>query len=263
MTIILFNPLSQKGGSIHKLNEFIKKHVKDEYVVKDVTTNKIKDLNLNEEDKLVIIGGDGTLHTITNEIRELELKNEIYLYKGGSGNDFSRDFPEDYFNITKYINHCPKSNGSHYLTSTGFGVDGEICDNVNKNEKANYYKTTINTMKKFKRFNLELIVDGKEYKFTNVWFASVMNGRCIGGGMKLSPKSDRLDDLLEVYVIHKVGLFKLLRIFPTIFLGVHTIFKKNIFTIQGKEITMFSDESQVMHSDGEIYGKVNSINVKF
>lgn len=263
MMIILFNPLSQKGGSIKQLNSFIKKYVVEEYIVKDITENKIKDIIIKKDDKLVIIGGDGTLHSITNEIRELNLQNDVYLFKGGSGNDFSRDFKNDYINITKYINHCPKSNGKYYLTSTGFGVDGQICDNVNKNKKANYYKTTISTMKKFDRFTLNLNVDGKEYIFENVWFASVMNGRCIGGGMKLSPKSDRLDDMLEVYVLYRVGLFKLLRIFPSIFLGVHSIFKRNIFTIKGKVIKMTSDLEQVMHSDGEVYGKINQINVKF
>ncbi len=263
MMVILFNPLSQKGGSINKLNDFIKKYVKEEYKVIDVTKTKVKDIELIKEDILVIIGGDGTLHTLTNEIKECKLENEIFLYKGGSGNDFSRDFKEKYFNITKYINHCPKANDNYYLTSTGFGVDGEICDNVNKNSTANYYKTTINTMKKFKTFNLSINVDGKEYKFNKVWFASVMNGRCIGGGMKLSPKSNRLDDDLEVVVLHKVGLFKLLRIFPTIFLGIHTIFKKNIFILKGKVITLTSDIEQVMHADGEIYGEVKEIKVKF
>jgi hypothetical protein len=50
---------------------------------------------LNEEDVVVVVGGDGTLHHFANSIRHLTNTNQIYLYKGGTGNDFGREFKKE------------------------------------------------------------------------------------------------------------------------------------------------------------------------
>lgn len=260
MKIILFNPLSNNGKSIKTLNKFLKRC--DKYEVVDITNTDLMLYDFNDND-IVIIGGDGTLHTLLNILKERNIMNNIYLYKGGSGNDFSRDFKENYINITKYIKHTPNCNKKYFLTSTGFGVDGEVCLNVSMDKKSNYYKVAVKTIKKFKRFDLKLTIDNKEYYFKNVWFATVMNGCYFGGGMKLSPKSNRLDDQLEVVVIHKIGVFKLLSLFPTIFLGKHILFKKAVFTGKGKVIQLESNVPQVVQSDGELYGKEKTLSFKF
>ena len=46
---------------------------------------------LDESDKIIIAGGDGTLSRFVNDVYELHLKNEIYFYTCGSGNDFLND----------------------------------------------------------------------------------------------------------------------------------------------------------------------------
>ncbi len=265
MEIILFNPLSNNGKShktLKKLKNKLTKQNKN-FTVYSVLEYKIKDISINEEDKFIIIGGDGTLHKILNELNDLNLNNQVYLYKGGSGNDFSRDFKKKLIEITHFIKHHPKVNGNSYLTSAGFGVDGQVCYNVNQDSKSNYFRVAIKTMKTFKRYDLKVNVDGKEYNFSNVWFSSVMNGRCIGGGMKLSPNSNRLDDVLEVVVAHNMGVKRLLLIFPSIFLGKHLIFKKSLFITKGKEITLNASSPQVFQSDGEIYESTDTLNVKF
>lgn len=260
MKIILFNPLSNNGKSIKTLNKFLKRC--DKYEVIDITNVDLMLYDFNDND-IVIIGGDGTLHTIVNIFKKRNIPNEVYLYKGGSGNDFTRDFKGDYINITPYIKHTPNCNGNYFLTSTGFGVDGEVCLNVSNDTKSNYYKVAVKTIKSFKRFDLKVTIDEKEYFFKNTWFATVMNGRCFGGGMRLSPKSNRLDDQLEVVVIHKIGVFKLLSLFPTIYLGKHLLFKKAVFIGKGQVIKLETNDSQVVQSDGELYGSEKTLSIKF
>ncbi len=262
MNIILFNPLSGNGNSIKSLNKYIKKYKVTDYKVVDITTTKIDSVSYKDSDCFVIIGGDGTIHTLCNEIKRLNISIRVFLYKAGSGNDFIRDFKNDYLEITNYIKNAPISNNHYYLTGSGFGVDGLVCDNVNKDTKSNYYRVALKTFKSFKKFDLKLIVDNKEYNFKDVWFSTIMNGRCIGGGMILSPKSNRLDNKVEVCVVHNLGLLKLITIFPSIFKGLHLRFKKNIFLTSGSHITMIASEKQVMQSDGEIYGLVDTIEVK-
>lgn len=263
MNIVLYNPLSNSGKSGKTLKKYLKKIKNVEHMVYDVTKTKVNEILYKEKDVFIIIGGDGTLHQLVNIFRELNITNRVFLYKGGTGNDFSRDFKMKLIELTTHISHSPKTNGKHFLTSSGFGVDGEVCLNVNENQQSSYFKVALKTFKTFKTFNMKLVVDGVEHNFKNVWFATTMNGRCIGGGMILSPKSIRLDDKLEVYVIHSIGLFKLITIFPSIFLGKHRIFKKCIFNTVGHDIQMIADKEQVMQSDGEIYGKVKEISSKF
>ena len=47
---------------------------------------------LNEEDQIIVVGGDGTLHHFANSIRNITKTNRLLLYKGGTGNDFGREF---------------------------------------------------------------------------------------------------------------------------------------------------------------------------
>ena len=50
--------------------------------------------NLKEDDEVVLIGGDGTLHYLINHVDCDSLKNNVYLYGNGTGNDFLNDIGE-------------------------------------------------------------------------------------------------------------------------------------------------------------------------
>ena len=93
-----------------------------------------------------------------NEIKNIPNQNEIYLYKGGTGNDFSRDFPKQMLiDITDRIKNLPTVtvNGQEelFLNGCGFGVDGEVClmvnDRNNKKKGLNYFKSAIMLLKDF------------------------------------------------------------------------------------------------------------------
>ena len=46
---------------------------------------------LSPEDEVVLVGGDGTLNYFINAMRGTEIKNNVYLYGSGTGNDFLTD----------------------------------------------------------------------------------------------------------------------------------------------------------------------------
>lgn len=47
--------------------------------------------NLNAEDEVVLIGCDGTINYFINRVPYESIKNNVYYYAAGSGNDFLRD----------------------------------------------------------------------------------------------------------------------------------------------------------------------------
>ncbi len=273
MKVILFNPLSKKGESLQILGEY-RKSIKDkeEVVIHDIVNLGSSILGvltqLSVDDQIIVIGGDGTLHQFVNVVKNIVLLPRVYLYKAGSGNDFSRDFKGKSIDITDYIANLPtcevKNKSFKALNCCGFGVDSEVCNSLEVNSlKKNgigYIKKTLQTFINFKRFDLDVIVDGKEYHYRNVWLSTIMNGKYIGGGMKLAPSADRLDDKLNIIVIHSVNLVKLLMIFPFIFIGKHMWFKNvGITELIGSSVTLKSSRGIVVQSDGEIYPVTDTI----
>ena len=77
--------------------------------------------------------------------------------------------------------------------------------------------------------------------------------------MKISPTSNRLDNVLECYVIHDIPFLKILFIFPFLFLGKHMWFKKlGIEKFEGKSFTLKANTPQLFQSDGEVEENINS-----
>ena len=66
--------------------------------------------NLQPEDEVVLVGGDGTLNYFVNAVKGMDIKNNIYLYGCGTGNDFLTDIeekPGEEVQINKYISNLP------------------------------------------------------------------------------------------------------------------------------------------------------------
>ena len=278
MNYILYNPLSSNGTvkkHVNKIEELLKSQNKDYEIINLVEA--AKDINayaskIHRDDSMIIVGGDGTLHRFVNGIKHIQNNSNVYLYRGGTGNDFSRDFPKQMLiDITENIKNLPTAtidgNEELFLNGCGFGVDGEVClmvnDKANKKKGLNYFKSAVMLLKRFKRYNLELEVDGVRHTFKNVWFTVVNNGKYFGGGMKITPTSDRNDRILEACVIHSVSFWKILLIFPLIFIGKHMWFKEvGISVIKGQQFKVVADSPQVFQTDGEVVKNIKEFEIK-
>lgn len=278
MNYILYNPLSSNGTSkkhVHIIEEILKKDNKEYEIIDLVEASK----NINEyagkihrDDSMIIVGGDGTLHRFVNGIKHIQNNSKVFLYRGGTGNDFSRDFPKvKLIDITENIKNLPTVTIGRteelFLNGCGFGVDGDVClmvnDKANKKKGLNYFKSAVMLLKRFKRYNLELEVDGVRHSYKNVWFTVVNNGKYFGGGMKVTPMSDRNDRILEACIVHSVSFWKLLFIFPLIFLGKHLWFKElGISILTGQHFKVMADSVQTFQTDGEVVENVQEFEIK-
>ena len=88
--------------------------------------------SLTSDDKIILSGGDGTINRFVNDTAHIEIKNDIYYYASGTGNDFLRDLEKevgcDPFSIKKYVENLPtvtvKEKTYRFLNNVGFGIDG-------------------------------------------------------------------------------------------------------------------------------------------
>lgn len=281
MYYILFNPKAGGGtgeATARKLDELLKgEELKYQSVLEVKDYAKFLS-EIGSDAKIVLVGGDGSLNHFANDINGLELKNEVYFFAGGTGNDFLNDLELDAskgpYHINKYLKDLPSVtvNGkrSLFVNGIGYGIDGYCCEVADQLHDAgvqdiNYTSIAIKgLLGKFKPRNAKITVDGKSYSFKKVWLAPSMNGRYYGGGMDCAPAQDRLnkDRKLSLVVFHGSGKLHTLIIFPSIFKGEHIKHTKQVQVIEGYDITVEFDGPCALQIDGETVLAVTKYNAK-
>lgn len=235
---------------------------------------------LSADDEVYLVGGDGTISRLINELEDAEIQAKLYCYPSGTGNDFAMDVnygkekTEEFILLNDYIKNLPTVtvNGmtKKFINGVGFGLDGMCCQigdekRENNVKNINYASIAVNQLLfKFRKKKATVTVDGKKYEFDNVWIAPTMKGRFYGGGMMVAPAQDRFNPDKNVTTVLFFGKSRLatLIVFPKIFKGEHVNHKKRVATLTGKEITVEFNEPTALQIDGETVKNVKFYTVK-
>ncbi len=271
---VIYNPFAGNGNCRSDAEALTAAY--DDVLLFDIT--KIRNYkvffgNMEPDAEVILCGGDGTLHRFVNNMNGIPLRNKVFVFALGSGNDFVHDLgheknDEPDFCINRYLERLPtvKVNGdeSLFLNGIGFGIDGYCCEAVDQLKakmRQNQKNAPINCTKiaakgllfHFKPRNAVVTVDGKRYTYKKVWIAPTMNGRYYGGGMMPTPGQNRLkeDGSLSLMVLHGAGRLKTLLMFPSIFKGEHIKYQKYVSIHEGKQITVEFDCPAPLQIDGE------------
>ena len=283
MIHILYNPKSNCGKDFENVLNSVKDYYKnEEQNAVDITTvedTKALFDTFDDSDDVVLVGGDGTLNVLCNNLRGYDIKNRLFLFKAGSGNDFLRDVElslegddAKVVQINEYINNLPvvTVKGKEYLfiNNVGYGIDGKVCtaaedERAKGKKEINYTTLSIKLLlTSYKSNGAKVTVDGVTKEFKKVWLAPVMNGLFYGGGMMPAPQQDRKGDSLSCCVIHSTNAIQTLIIFPSLFKGEHIKYKKKVEVMSGREIKVEFDAPQDVQIDGEIIRDVTEISAK-
>lgn len=278
---MLYNPLSGSSDSAHGVGELASNHPNATAVnMLEISDYKAFFDGICDGDEIVLCGGDGTLNHFINDTKDIDIKNNVYYYAMGSGNDFSRDIGHDAyaapdFTINEYITGLPKVkvDGKEmlFLNGVGFGIDGYCCEvgdelreankSLKKPKKINYTAIAIKGLLfKFAPRNATVYVDGERFEYKKVWIAPTMNGRFYGGGMMPTPGQDRAskDGKLSLMVFHDSGKLRTLMIFPSLFKGEHIKHTKYVTIHEGDNIKVEFDRPTPIQIDGETIRGVTS-----
>lgn len=281
LNYILYNPLANnKNGEseVKKIPgidgpEFVLKNILDIKDYKEFISS------LNDDDKIIIAGGDGTLNCFVNYTDGLDYKNRIYFYGMGSGNDFLRDISAPIHSldveVTEYLKDLPtviiKDKKLKMINGIGYGIDGYCCqvgdrirNSSDGSKPINYTSIAIKgILFHFKPVNAKITVDGKEYTFKKVWLLPTMNGRFYGGGIMPTPQQNRLgeDRKVSSLVYYGHGRLKTLIVFPSLFTGKHLEHKDMCKVFSGKHIKVQFDRPVAAQIDGETFLNVSEYEV--
>ena len=275
---ILYNPKSNNGAAEAETKALDKLLSGDSLEYLDIVSlGDVKGFvsSLPADDKLILAGGDGTLNHFINDVDGLEIKNEVYFYPTGTGNDFLTSIHEKKGKLIKlngYLKKLPTVtvNGRDYkfINGVGFGIDGYCCQvgdiqRETSDKPVNYTPIAIKGLLfHFKPVNAKVTVDGKVHRYKKVWLAPTMYGGYYGGGMLPTPDQRRGDGTVSTMVYHNAGKIKALMVFPSIFKGEHVKHKDMIDILKGHNVLVEFDKPTALQIDGETIVGVTSYRVK-
>lgn len=274
---VLFNQLASNGrGDMHVKDAVRELGVKAEAI--DLNKIDVREFmaSLGEDDKAVLCGGDGTLNYFVNDIYGIDVKCDLYLLGGGTGNDFLNDIDhKDKYKIVKindYIKELPavSVNGKEirFVNGVGVGIDGAVCAAGERNKQKGKAKVNYTLLAaqmliyKYKPCGAEVTIDGVTKRYDRIWMAPTMQGRYFGGGMMVAPIQNRASGKLTSMVIHKKNRLKTLFVFLKIFKGKHMKHTEMIDWTYADEVTVRFDRPCEMQIDGEVILGVSEYTVK-
>ena len=231
---------------------------------------------LTSDDRVMICGGDGTLHYFANNTYGFDFPCPVYAVRSGTGNDFLTDIGqadnENLIDVREYFKDLPEVevNGEkrRFINGVGLGIDGRVCAEVDKakkktNKKVSYTPVAVKLLAfDYKRPNAKVTVDGVTHEYTKVWMAGTMKGRYFGGGMMVAPQQDRESGKISIMVMHGGSRAKTLGVFLKIFKGTHVKHKEMIDIFEGNEVTVEFETPSDMQIDGETVENVTKYTVR-
>lgn len=279
MKYLLINKKTNNENYEERVNE-LKSNLDTEYkellVSDEGFSHKAFIESLKEDDEIILCGGDGTLNYFLNHVDCDNLKNNVYLYPTGTGNDFLNDLgkinTKEPVLINEYLKNLPtvtiNDKKMKFINGVGYGIDGYCCEVADKqrlksNKPINYTAIAIKGLLfHFKKRISTIKIDGETYQFKNVWLTPTMKGRFYGGGMMVAPNQDRVNDKNLSVVVYKTrSKLKALMVFPSIFKGEHIKKEKVVKVFKGKDIEVSFNIPCALQVDGETILNVKSYKV--
>ena len=234
---------------------------------------------LKQDERILIIGGDGTLHEAVTGLIQANLKIPVAYLPAGTGNDFARSIGmgSHYKTVLKAIlkaDHPTLIECFIYrdeekdvkgigLNSLGMGFDGKIIQILNDKhtkktilsavglEKLIYLKSISSAFKDRKTFDISVTVDGETYTDSDILIVGAMNHPYFGGGIKIDPESQSNNHELAVMMIKNMAFPELVKLLTKVLTTGSHIHSEHFRRISGKEIAIQVMATAPTQVDGE------------
>lgn len=191
-------------------------------------------------DRLVVFGGDGSLHLVGNLILERGLgrKVSLGLVPIGTGSDLARTLgiPQDRRQaLDRVLGASPRlldvlqlstddGRRRFVLNVASAGISGPVDEAVNAipgRGQAAYLWATLGALRRYRPAPCRVIVDGELWHEGGLLLVAVANGTSFGRGMKIAPRARVDDGEADVVLIRPVATWQLMFRFPQIYRGTH------------------------------------------
>jgi diacylglycerol kinase (ATP) len=268
-TLILINPAAGRKVGLEALSKLVSSRFEQETEefeihvpsTPDDWSEKIRSAPEQGYDKLLAVGGDGSIH-LSLQSMDFE-KIALGVLPTGSGNDIFRAFGipinlksglENFFAGEEKVD-VGEASGRYFLNTAGCGLDTWTVEIKNQSKgwlARNYLFLFFKIIRALRPLGFEIDIDGTILKRRGYW-AIAANNRYIGGGMKIAPEADMRDGLLDVLIVGDVPKAEMIWRIPQIFKGTHVGHPK-IEIFRGRNVIINCTEKMTCALDGDLYG---------
>ena len=279
---ILANPNSGAGKGARTLEILIPYLEKNNYEYQLFTTKAAGEegtlvkqiLSLKtSSDQLIVIGGDGTISLVINELPEEEAFSYI---PSGSGNDFARslnlslDPIKDFEATRKGIKHeiyimryQSRSLNGYALNNLGIGLDAAIVKAANGGKLKRflnklklgsfaYVLTALHILITKKAFSAQVQIKNQQLRLEKAFLMTFTKHPYFGGGVKISPEASNQNVDIHLVEYNKHSLLRTFSLIPSVLSGTHL--KHPLFLHKvNQEFSVELLENEPVQIDGEIH----------
>lgn len=282
-TFVIVNPDSAGGATMkrwprvsEKLERAIGKFDYDFTNAEGVATLLANSAVKNGFDKIIVVGGDGTLHEVLQGLFEngVAINPEITLgmLPSGAGADLvrtfgvSNDIDESIvrargtkikkidLGLARFRDHNGKDNSRYFINVADVGLGGEVAERVNNSPKVlggfgAFLFSSVISFAVYKPKLVKITIDNETFE-QNVTSIFVANGRFFGGGMLIAPNAEIDDGLFDVIVIGELSKWDLVAFTPKLYSG-KLLSIPGVKHFKTSNIMVDSHEDVLLNLDGE------------
>lgn len=221
-------------------------------------------------DALVIVGGDGTLAIVLDELVDSTVP--LVLVPAGTGNDLARSLGIPFgsadaaaFAASAAVHGvrravdigeaiCPDG-AARFLTVAALGFDAKVSERTNRLRwpagRARYYLALVIELARLRPMRFTVRIDNADTAMSDGILIAVGNTRTYGGGMPICPDADPHDGLFDVLHVAPLGRLQLIRLFPHLLRGTHlrlaaaTTARTTEMEVQAPSLLVYADGERI------------------
>jgi diacylglycerol kinase (ATP) len=269
--VFLLNPIAGTGSKafvkkviIQKMNEkgipfeLLPTNAEGDY---QFLAEKIKELLITD---IVVVGGDGTLSRVADQLRHTGVQFGIIPCGSGNGLALAAGIsrkPDEALDIIFRGYAAPidsfRINQQFSCMLSGIGFDAKVAHEFARSKRRglwNYVRVTVRNFFKARPYPFELHLNDESTR-TKAFFVSIANSNQFGNQFTIAPKAILSDGLLDIVVVQNMNKLQLLlSIFHQLRFGdvQEKIFRKEgILYFQTTRLQVMNPGFAPFHIDGD------------
>lgn len=228
--IYLINPISGTRGK-RSLKELIARRTKEQGIAFDILptdpdgdyASLIPLIGQEQVTDIVICGGDGTVSAVAAALKGRDTRVGIIPMGSGNGLAFAAGIPPDPSKALDILFAGNASwidgfliNGRFSCMLCGIGFDGGVAHQFAREHRrglGTYIKVTLSHFLRARSypFQIDLAAAGVGGSFpVEAFFIDIANGNQFGNNVKIAPRADLHDGLLDIVIVKKASRLRLL-----------------------------------------------------
>ena len=217
----------------------------------------------------LIFGGDGTVHRHLSDLYKGRVP--MLVVPMGSGNDFAKalGLRNQATALRAWRRFCERGDNVRsidlgvltkdqttipFCCVVGAGLDSAANAKANHMPRwlrgsAGYLAAALQVLPSYQPADFSLSADEREIRRCG-FLVAVANAHRYGRGMRIAPRAELDDGLLDVCLVGKMNRLKLLLAVPSVFFGAHLRIKQ-VEYLQARALRLDADRPLEVYADGE------------